>query len=291
MAMMQQQFAPQQPQQPDWAQLQQQIAAQLQQQISQPAPFWQQQQHPQFPLAQQNMQMQPMQPDGMMQFSGAAMFLAQQQQLQQLEPSGWQSAPVLGHSHAFSNNQQNGQQYLQQQPQQPLSAPPHTQQCGATFSSGWTLNAAGPSAGAFQPSLQRRASFSSPVMLLTLKHALHSDDPRFADRVRLMREFHSSGLSLFEQQLIRNGRTDEVQSLSELSAAGVVWVPTPTVDEVAQQFKAHGRVRRVICSFKVRQGQRPKSANQTQRGRPLSFCHRSFQLTRRLLAHVRPVFC
>ena len=69
-----------------------------------------------------------------------------------------------------------------------------------------------------------------------------------------------------------------MQSLSELSAAGVVWVPTPTVDEVAQQFKAHGRVRRVICSFKVREDS-DERANQTQRGRPLSFRHQLALLT------------
>jgi len=253
--MVQQQLAQQQMPRLDWEQLQlqqlqQQIAAQLQQQIGQPAPFSQQQQ--QFQHAQQNVQTQ----DGLS-FAAAAMFLAQQQQQLQFEQSGLQSAPFLGQHHAFGNNQQSGcqpvQQYHQQPQPQPLSAPPHTQQCAATFSSDWSLSAAGTAAGSSQASLQRRAHFSSSVMLLTLKHAQHSDDPRFADRVRLMREFHSSHLSLFEQRLVRSGRMDEVQSLAELSAAGMLWVPTPTVDEVANQFKAHGRVRRVICSFKVRE--------------------------------------
>jgi len=88
-----------------------------------------------------------------------------------------------------------------------------------------------------------------------------------------MREFHSSHLSLFEQRLVRSGRMDEVQSLAELSAAGMLWVPTPTVDEVAQRFKAHGRVKRVICSFKVRED-RDQSANKISCSAvAFSLCH------------------
>ena len=94
------------------------------------------------------------------------------------------------------------------------------------------------------PSPIASPSGQGTVLVLTLIHPKYSDEPHRAHLIQLMRPKLSNGHGHEELKQFDPGHMDD-------HASGIIEVPVPSVDEVATLFRKHGRLLKIIVSFKA----------------------------------------